>query len=155
MRIRGIWNITSMYLMFSMTTMLNLNLILHIAGIFTEALSFHTWKCISEKPILKVLLGLSLTLQYWLLLCRSVKTASFKYYNKTSHRMHGNCCQLVFVIDVNLGYIHYLVDFYYCFQFTACYFVVYRIKLMYNIYFHVWHTYILRQFAFHHFGVSR
>jgi hypothetical protein len=107
MCITGIWMITSIYLMSSKTTLLTVYLILHITGIFTEALSFHTWLCICEKPHLKVFLGLSLTLQYWILICRSVKPASFKYFNRSSHRMHGCCCQLVFVIDVSLGYVQY------------------------------------------------
>ena len=67
--------------------------------------------CAYVKPILEVVFGLSLTLQYWVLLCRNAKPASCKYFNRNAHRMHGCCCHLVFVIDVSLCSIQYLEDF--------------------------------------------
>ena len=75
-------------------------------------------------------------------LCRSSKPACCKYFNRTANRMHGCCCQLVFVIEVSLGYVQYFIYFNYCFQFTACYIVVYRITLIYHVSCHVWYIYI-------------
>ena len=75
-------------------------------------------------------------------LCRSSKPASCKYFNRIANRMHGCCCQLVFVIEVSLGYVQYFIYFNYCFQFTACYIVVYRITLIYHVSCHVWYVYI-------------
>ena len=38
-----------------------------------------------------------------------------------------------------LGYVQYLIDFNYCFQFTACYFVIYIITLLHNVSWQGWH----------------
>ena len=54
---------------------------------------------------------------------------------------NGWCCQLIFVINIRICYVQYLEDFFYCVQFTACYFVVYRNTLIYNESCHVWHIY--------------
>jgi hypothetical protein len=119
MCITGIWMMTSTYLMSSKSTLLTVHLILHITRIFTEALSFHSWLCICEMPDLKVVLGHSLTLQYWIIFCRSAKPASCKHFNRTAQRMHWFYFQLVFVIDISLGYIQCVADLFYCVQFTA------------------------------------
>ena len=122
--ITGIWTITSIYsLMSSKTTQLTVYPILHIAGIFSDAFSFHAWLCVSAMTLLNVVFGLSLTLGYPLR--RSSKPASCKYFNGTANRMYGDCCQLVFVIDVSLGYVQYFGDFNYFFQFTACFLYIY------------------------------
>ena len=139
--ITGLWTVTSIYsLMSSKTTLLTVYPILHIKGIFSDSLSFNAWLCICAKPLLNAAFGLSYMLEYWTPLCRSSKPASCKYFNRTVNRLHGCCCQLVSLIEVNLGYVLYLVD-YNCFQFTACYFVVFRITLIYKVSCHVSHIY--------------
>jgi hypothetical protein len=116
--ITGIRTITSMYpLMSSKTSLLTVCLILHITGIFSGALSFHVSLCTCVKSILNTVLGLSLLLEYWIPPFQSGKPASYKYIKRTANRMHRCCCQLVFVTEVNLGYVRYFTDFNYCFQF--------------------------------------
>ena len=129
--ITGIWTITSIYsLMSSMPTQLTVYPILHIAGIFSDAFSFHAWLCVSAMTLLNVVFGLSLTLGYPL--CRSSKPASCKYFNGTANRMHGCCCQLVFVIDVSLGYVQYFGDFNYFFS------LLHASYTYTDIYVHIW-----------------
>jgi hypothetical protein len=116
--ITGIWTITSIYsLMSSNTTLLTVCLVLHITGIFSGALSFHVSLCIFVKPPLNTFLGLSLMLEYWIPHLQSGKPASYKYFKGTANRMHRCCCKLVFVTEVNLGYVQYFTDFNDCFQF--------------------------------------
>ena len=140
--ITGIRTISSIhFLMSSGTTVLTACLILHIAGIFSDALFFSSWLCIYAKPLLNAVFALSLLLEYWIPLCRSAKLAACKCFSGTANRMHECCCQLVFVMEVTLGYVQYFIDLKYCFQFTACCFVVYRTVLTYNVSCHVWHLY--------------
>ena len=129
-------------LMSNKTTLFTVYVILHIAKIFSDALSFHAWLCICTEPILKAVFGLSLMLEYWIPPLQKFKPASCKYFNRTANRMHGCCCQQVFVIEVSLGYVQYFIYFTYGFQFTACCIVVYRIKLIYHVSCHVWYVYI-------------
>ena len=82
MWITGIWMITSTYLMSSISTLFTVYLILHITWIFTEVLFFLTSLWICEKPIFKVFLGLSLTIQYFIVVCRIVKRASFNIWTE-------------------------------------------------------------------------
>jgi len=42
---------------------------------------------------MKVVVGLSLTLHYWIPLCRIASSAYYKHFNRTASRMRGCCCQ--------------------------------------------------------------
>ena len=113
--------------MFYQAMLVNNCLILHIAGIFSDALR------ICAKPLFNAVFCLSLTLEFWIPPLQKFKIDSCKYFNGNANRMHGCCSQLGFVTEVSLGYVHYFVDFIYFFQFTACYFVVHRITLIYVV----------------------
>jgi len=84
---------------------------------YSDVLSFHAWLCVCGNPLLKVVLGLSLMLEYGYPLCRSSKPAYCKYYNRTANRMH-RCCSQVICDRV---------------QFALCS-VFGRIKLLFSVY---------------------
>ena len=109
------------------TTQLIEKLFTHITQMFPDVLSFHAQLCICAKPfwILFSISRWSYNIGYTL--CGSAKPASCTYFKGTANWMHG---QLVFVIEVRVGYVQYFMDLKYCFQFIACYFVAYRITLI-------------------------
>jgi hypothetical protein len=77
-------------------------------------------------------------LKYWLPPLQKYKISFFlTISNRTANIMHGYCWQLVFVIEVSLCYVRYFVDFKCSFQFTAGYFVIYRVTLIHNVSCHV------------------
>ena len=74
---------------------------------------------------------------------------------KTSTELQTECMDdaASWYLWLRLGYVQFFRDFNYCFQFAACYFVVYRITLTYNVSCHIWYIYIVRKFLAHHIDV--
>ena len=139
------------FLMSRKTTLLIKKLFMHITQTFW-CLVIPCSTAHMCKAILNYFLDLSLKLEYWTHPLQKRKTC-FLYLLQGNCKQNARCCcQLVFVSEVRLGYVQYFIDFNYCFQFTACYFVIYRITLLYNVSWQVWPC-VAKTFPVHHFYV--